>query len=645
MDPNRRLVAYLKPEWRTLVLGLVCMAGYALLSGFSIGMVYPVVDGLLRTDPTVAVTSPVSNGVSLEGRLGTTIQEVLTHLRSFQFDMARESFMAGFREALADTPRRQVLGFICVMAMVLIFLRNGFDYLRKILFTRLEQRATEAIRNDLYARVIHLPLSSFDRHHSGGLISRVINDVEAIKSFTVAGLTLVLHNSLLVVVYLGITFAVDARLALVTLFILPPLMFLLGRLAVRLKKHSGRAQQRLADLQEHLQETIHSVRVVKAFAQEDTERSRFRRATERYRQTVTRLLSIDQLAAPLSEFWAVSVGVVVLWYGGLAVLDPASGLSAGRFILFLVAMFSLMHPLKEISGALGKIQRGRVSASRVFELMDMPSEPLNDTGNPIENFSRSIRFRGVGFSYDGATPVLQGIDFEAMAGQTVAIVGPSGAGKTTLVDLIPRFYEPTSGIIAIDGQDTRTVKLKDLRRLMGIVTQETILFDESVAANIAYGRPSASRDEVMAAARAANAHDFIMAMPMGYEASIGESGQLLSGGQRQRLAIARAILRNPPILIFDEATSSLDTESEALVQEAIERLLADRTTFVIAHRLSTVTRADRILVVSGGRIIEDGTHEVLLALGGVYSRLYRRQFRDEDPAPLALAASPAGETA
>ena len=641
MDPNRRLLAYLKPEWRTLALGLVCMALYAMLSGFSIGMVYPVIDGLFAPQPTVSTVTAPATGTSLPGRLAAVLGDALGQARAYHFDEARVTFMTGLKTVLAESPRRQVLAIICVSAILLILLRNTFDYLRKILFTKLEQRATEAIRNDLYARVIHLPLSAFGQHHSGGLISRVINDVEAIKSFTVAGLTQVLHNSLLVIVYLGITFAVDARLAMTTLVILPPLMFFLGRLAVRLKKHSGRAQQRLADLQEHLQETIHSVRVVKAFAQEDTERGRFQRATDRYRRTVTRLLSIDLLAAPLSEFWAVSVGVVVLWFGGLAVLDPASGLTAGRFGVFLFAMFSLMHPLKEVSGALGKIQRGRVSAERVFELMDMPSEPLNDAGMPIETFSRSIRFRGVGFSYDGVTPVLSGVDFQVTAGQTVAIVGPSGAGKTTLVDLIPRFYEPTSGVVEIDGLDTRSVKLKDLRRLMGIVTQETILFDDTVAANIAYGRQTATREEVEAAARAANAHDFIMAMPKGYEASVGESGQLLSGGQRQRLAIARTILRNPPILIFDEATSSLDTESEAQVQEAIERLLADRTTFVIAHRLSTVTRADRILVVSGGRVIEDGTHESLLALGGLYSRLYRRQFRDEEAAP---ELAPAGET-
>jgi subfamily B ATP-binding cassette protein MsbA len=541
MNPNRRLLAYLKPEWRTLALGLVCMAGYALLSGFSIGMVYPIVDALFSGVAPDAVVAPT--GAGLVARLADVFGTAFGHLREFHGEAARTALADGMKAVLADFPRRQVLAFICISALVVILVRNAFDYLRKILFTRLEQRATESIRNDLYARVIHLPLSAFDRHHSGGMISRVINDVETIKSFTVAGLTQVLHNSLLVIIYLAITFYAHAKLALATFVILPPLMFLLGRLAVKLKKHSGRAQQRLADLQEHLVETVHAVRVVKAFAQEDTERSRFRRATDRYRKTVTRLLSIDLLAAPLSEFWAVSVGVVVLWYGGLLVLDPASGLTAGRFVAFLIAMFSLMHPLKEVSGALGKIQRGRVAAERVFELMDMPSEPLDESGERIDRFAGSVRFKHVDFSYDGVTQVLEEIDFEARQGETVALVGPSGAGKTTLVDLIPRFYEPTGGSIEVDGRDTRLLNLKDLRRLMGIVTQETILFDDTVAANIAYGRPDAARAEIEAAARAANAHDFITAMPLGYDAPIGESGQLLSGGQRQRLAIARG---HPP---------------------------------------------------------------------------------------------------
>jgi subfamily B ATP-binding cassette protein MsbA len=628
MTLNRRLASYFRPQWRLILAGLVCMAGYALLSGFSIGMIYPVIDGVFV--PVPVEQAPARVVTDLPGELSALASRVGPLLAAFRIDDARETALSGLRDLLAGAPKRQVLGFICAAALVLILLRNTFDYLRKILFTRAEQRATEAIRNDLYARVIHLPLSAFDRNHSGSIISRVVNDVEAIKNFTVAGATQILHNGLLVLVYLGITFYVHAGLAVATLVILPPLMGLLGRLAVSLKKHSGRAQQRLADIQEQLQETIGAVRVVKAFAREDGERDRFRTATARYRRTVTRLLSIDLLAAPLSEFWAVTVGVVVLWYGGLQVLDPASGLTAGRFFLFLFAMFSLMHPLKEVSGAIGKLQRGLTSAERVFDLMDAPTEPLEDDGAPLAGFRRSIRFRNVGFRYNPETPVLEGIDFEVEMGRTVAIVGPSGAGKTSLVDLIPRFYEPTSGVIEIDGVDTKSVSLKELRRLMGIVTQETILFDDTVAANIAYARPDATRAEIEAAARAANAHDFVSAMPQGYDSRIGESGQLLSGGQRQRLAIARAILANPPILIFDEATSSLDTESEALVQDAIEHLLVDRTTFVIAHRLSTVTRADRILVLVAGRIVESGSHAELLAAGGIYARLYRRQFREGD---------------
>jgi subfamily B ATP-binding cassette protein MsbA len=615
------------------------MAAYALLSGFSIGMVYPVIDRVFVDHGQTTAAPPavtVDPGREVRGLVG----DVAGRIREGRFSsLAADVKKIGSRRIETITngaSRRDLLKLVCVTVLILVLLRNVFDYLRKIIFTRVEQSAAEDIRNELYGRIIHLPLSGFDRRHSGALISRAVSDVEAIKNFTVSGAAQAVHNALQVIVYLGITFWVSPQLAFVSLLVLPPVMFLLGRLAVKLKKYSGRAQERLSDITERLQETISAVRVVKAFANEETEVGRFRNATRRYRKTVTRLLSIDLAAAPLSEFWGVSIGVLVLWWGGLQVLDPASGLTAGRFLLFLFAMFSLMHPLKEISGAVGKMQRGLVAADRVFELMDAPSEPLDGGGRAVGGFSSTLRFRNVSFTYDGAIPVLTGIDFEARAGETVAIVGPSGGGKTTLVDLIPRFYEPTSGSIELDGADTRELNLKSLRRLMGIVTQDTILFNETAAANIAYGCPGASREDVEAAARAANAHEFIAALPNGYDTMIGEDGHLLSGGQRQRLAIARAILKNPPILIFDEATSSLDTESEALVQEAIERLLHSRTTFVIAHRLSTVVRADRILVIEGGRIVESGVHEELLQKDGPYRRLYRMQFREEDRIMLGI---------
>lgn len=642
MSIERRLLAYFKPQWKQILVGVVAMSLYAVLSGISLGTIYPLVDRVFVRGGGASLPPATAAGptVRIPEELGGLLRET-----SARLSRGQPATLAGDLRAIGETrlgrilrdaPRRSVLQFICISALVLIFLRNLIDYTRKIVFVRVEQRVTEEIRNDLYRRMIHLPMSSFDRQHSGGLISRAINDVETVKNLTVTGVMQVVHNGLLVVAYLSICFAISTRLALFAFLVLPPVMGLLGRLAVQLKKHSGRAQQRLSDITEQLQESIQSVRVVKAFANEQREVDRFRVATGRYRATVTRLLSIDLLAAPLSEFWAVSVGIVVLWYGGLQLLEPDSPLTAGQFVWFLGAMFSLMHPLKEISGAIGKIQRGLVSAGRVFELMDSESEPLGEPGaaesqgRPVREFARTLRFHDVSFSYLPGIPVLTGIDFEVRAGETVAIVGPSGGGKTTLVDLVPRFYLPTAGRVELDGVDTRELNLKDLRRLMGIVTQETILFDDTVAANIAYGAPESDRAAVEAAAKAANAHDFIQALPQGYDTSIGERGVLLSGGQRQRLAIARAILKNPPILIFDEATSSLDTESEALVQEAIDRLLRHRTTFVIAHRLSTITRADRILVIEGGRIVESGTHDQLLAEDGAYRRLYRRQFRDDD---------------
>ncbi len=635
MSLNRRLLKYFQPQWKKLLFGFFCMAAYALLSGFSIGMVYPIMDRVF-VKGAPASDSTVSAAEEFTGLLHETRDRLgRGEITSLPADLKNIALKRTDR-IFASAPRKDILKIVCLSVLVLVFLRNMSDYLRKITFVRIEQRAAEDIRNDLYARIIHLPLSALDRNHSGGLISRAVNDVEAIKNFTVSGAAQIVHNLFQAVVYLCITFWVSVPLALLTFVILPPLMFLLGRLAVKLKKYSGRAQERLSDITERLQETLRASRVVKAFASEDVEAGRFMAASQRYRRVVTRLISVDLAAAPLSEFWGVSIGIIVLWYGGLQVLDPASPLTAGKFFLFLFAMFSLMHPLKEISGAIGKIQRGLAAAERVFALMDTPTEPLTGVGRPITGFRNSIRYNNVCFSYDEGTPVLRNIDFSIASGQTVAIVGPSGGGKTTLVDLLPRFYEATSGSIDIDGVDSRDLNLKDLRRIMGIVTQETILFNDTVAANIAYGMPEAGREDIEAAARAANAHDFIVRMPAGYDSMIGEAGQLLSGGQRQRLAIARAILKNPPILIFDEATSSLDTESETLVQEAIERLLSARTTLVIAHRLSTIVKADLILVVLNGEIVESGTHAELMEADGVYRRLYRMQFRDEDrlaPAP------------
>jgi subfamily B ATP-binding cassette protein MsbA len=402
-----------------------------------------------------------------------------------------------------------------------------------------------------------------------------------------------------------------------------------GKLASKLRKHSGQAQARIAVLTTALSQTLGAIRLVKASGTEDLESGRFSQATSAYRRSVVRLMSLDALAAPLSEFWGVTIGVVVLYVGGKMVLGPEASLSVGRFFLFLFALVSMLHPLKELSNVISRFQRGAAAAARVFELLDIPPEET-DVGSPLSGIDRDLVFENVSFLYTPGRPVLRDVSFRAPVGTTTALVGPSGAGKSTLVDLIPRFYDPDEGRILIDGQDLMGVRRRDLRALIGIVDQETLLLDESVLENIAYGSPGATRPAVEAAARAANADEFIEALPQGYDTLVGERGVLLSGGQRQRLAIARAVLRNPALLILDEATSSLDTESEVLVQEALDGLLAGRTTFVIAHRLSTVIRADQILVLDRGEIIERGTHEELVKRPGLYRRLYTLQFRTEE---------------
>jgi subfamily B ATP-binding cassette protein MsbA len=360
-------------------------------------------------------------------------------------------------------------------------------------------------------------------------------------------------------------------------------------------------------------------------------RAMFRRVNQAFTSAMIRMTRTGSLAPPVTEITGATVGVLILYIGGRDIVQ-GTGMDAGRFLMFLVALFALMQPIRTLSQVNIRIQEGLAAAVRIFEVLDTKSSmPEADRPAAVPSPIEEIRFDDVGFSYVAGTPVLQNVSFAVPAGKMVAIVGPSGAGKSTLVDMIPRFYDPDSGAVRINGTDIRNFSLHDLRGLIGIVTQETILFDDTIQANIALGRPGASVEEIENAARAANADAFIREVPEGYGAQIGDRGVKLSGGQRQRLAIARAILKNPPILIFDEATSSLDSESEALVQEAVERLVQDRTTFVIAHRLSTVLHADLILVMEQGRIIETGVHDELLVRGGLYQRLYEMQFRDYIP--------------
>ena len=509
-------------------------------------------------------------------------------------------------------------------------LKNLAEYGRKMAFIRVEQGAAESLRNDLFRRVTRLPLSTHHRYPSGQLVSRLTNDVELVKQFTINTAATFLHNLIQAAVFLVITLWASLQLAMVSFLIVPPLILVTGKLASKLKRHSGRAQARIADVTSTVSETLSNVRVVKAFGTESVEADRFARHTKSYKDSVIRLLGLDSLAAPFSEFWGVAIGVGVLFYGGQLVLSPDSPISPGRFFVFFLALISMLHPLKVLAGVVTRFQRGVAASDRLFEILALPIETDTAGARPVSGLDRELRFDNVSFAYDPDQPVLENISFTAVAGTTTALVGPSGGGKSTLVDLIPRFRDPITGSITLDGVDLRDLRRADLRALIGIVTQETILFNDTLAKNIGYGVENATESQIIEAARSANAHGFISAMPDGYETIIGERGLRLSGGQRQRIAIARALLRDPTILILDEATSSLDTESEVAVQEALDRLLNNRTTFVIAHRLSTVMNADQILVLDAGRLVERGTHAELLAQPTLYRRLYELQFRDEE---------------
>jgi subfamily B ATP-binding cassette protein MsbA len=535
----------------------------------------------------------------------------------------------------------QALAKICLALLAVFLIKNVFDYLQTFMMVQIEQRVIRDLRDALFSKLSGLSLSFFHGRRTGQLMSRITNDVTMVRQALVATLANVFRESLLTIVFLAIAIIVSWRLALIAFVVLPPIILVIGRVGRRLRKRSASIQEKMADITSTLEETITGIRVVKAFGMEDYERRRFFRQTGEYFRRMIRLERLAALAGPLTEYLGVTGAVVVLWYGGRQVLIEGT-VTPDLFLMFLAAALSTLTPLRKLSRANNDLQVGLAAAKRIFSILDTPPGITSPPdARRVESFQDRIVYEGVGFAYAPGVPVLSSIDLEVEKGKIVAIVGPSGAGKSTLLDLLPRFYDPTNGRITIDGNDLRDIDLASLRCLMGIVTQETILFNDTVRSNIAYGLEGARDEEIVAAARAANAHDFIAAMPRGYDTEIGERGAKLSGGERQRMAIARAILKNPPILIFDEATSSLDTESERLVQEAIEHLVKGRTVLVIAHRLSTVRNADRIVVLDDGRITETGTHQELMDLGGLYRHLHDMQFRDEPvrrrPARGALA--------
>ena len=524
---------------------------------------------------------------------------------------------------LRDTPR-ETLKILCLTILFVFLVKNIFLYIKNISLTYIQFNLITSIRTSIYNHFHSLSLSFFDKAKSGELTSIVVTDVANMRVAFGTSFHRIFVEPVNILMFISLLFVINVNLALYALIIVPVTAIIIFWIGRSIRRKSMRTAKQIAGIMNILTEILNSIRVVKAFGTEAYETKRFKKEQDRYYNLISRRARLRLTASPITETIGAVIGVSLLWVGGLDVL-VAGTMSPEDFIRFILILFSVLGPIRLLSNVSVDLQKGAASAQRVFAILDQPPEIIdNPNAITLNTFSGEIDFQNVSFNYIEGETVLNGISFSIPKGKVVAIVGPSGSGKSTIADLIPRFYDIGSGAILMDGINIRDAKLASLRNQMGIVTQETILFNETIEFNITYGVENYSQRELELAAQAANAYDFILDQPKGFQTIIGEKGVKLSGGQRQRLAIARAILRNPLILILDEATSSLDTESERKVQTALEHLMQDRTTLVIAHRLSTIQRADSIVVLDKGQIVETGTHDSLLKEKGLYAKLYEK---------------------
>ena len=517
---------------------------------------------------------------------------------------------------------------VCVALIVVFSAKNISLYIKNITLSIVQYRLIRDLRNKLYSHFHYLSLSYFNKNKSGELTAVLVNDIDNMRNSLSIMFQKLFVEPINIIILMSLLFIVSTKLALIALLIIPVSGIIIFGISHSIRRRSARSQAQLAGMTSMIAETIGSMRIVKAFATKGFEINRFAKETQKYYKLMLRRDRLRFVSSPVSETFGATIAALLLWVGARDVLVIES-ISSEDFLRFILLLFSLFQPLKNLTNVVNELQNGLASADRVFTIMDIKSD-IQDVDNAVEvnDLKNTLSFENVSFSYgDEKDKVLNNINFQINKGEILALVGPSGAGKSTLVDLIPRFYDTLSGSIKIDGKDIKELKINSLRSLMGIVTQETFLFDDSVKANIAYGVENISDEKIKDAAIAANAHEFIKELPDGYNTIIGERGVSLSGGQKQRIAIARAIVKNPPILILDEATSSLDSESEKHVQSAIENLMSERTVFVIAHRLSTVHNANKILVLENGQIVQKGKHDELVNIDGLYKQLHKMQFR------------------
>ena len=605
----KRLIKLVFNYWPYLVLSTATAFVYVALNGISVWLTASLINNILSDfDKLILEQSRLSSSSIL------TLNEKIKYFTN---------------ELILRDTAKETLQMLCYSILIIFVLKNVFLYLKNVSLIVVQYRLITELRNKLYIHYHSLSLSFFNKQKSGELTSIIVNDVANMRQALTIGFQRMFVEPINIIAFTTLLFIISWQLASIAVIIIPLAGFVIVKISRSIRRKSRRTAVKIAGITNIITETLASIRVVKAFAMENYEVDRFTKETNNYYNLMFRRSRLRSIAPPITETLGVVIGVALLWIGGSEVLAN-EGITSEDFIRFILIMFSALQPIRSLSNVFAEVQVGAASAERVFHILDT-KPTIIDADNSIKDivFNEHISFDNVSFQYeDGESEVLKEIDFSINKGSVVALVGSSGSGKSSIADLIPRFFEPTKGRITLDRIDIKDVRIKSLRNLMGIVTQETILFNDTISANIAYGQKEVKSSKIHTAAEAANAKEFIDALPQGFNTVIGEKGVRLSGGQRQRLAIARALLKDPPILILDEATSSLDTESEKYVQEAIDNLMKDRTVLVIAHRLSTIVNADRIIVLDNGKIIESGTHTELLDKKGIYKNLYDIQFNN-----------------
>ncbi|TSA24749.1 MAG: ABC transporter ATP-binding protein [Bacteroidetes bacterium] len=599
-----KIFHYIRNYWLFAVLNAVFNVFSVLFSLVSFALFIPILQMLFKTAEIPETAGPL----------------VLTNM-----DSLKENFYHFFGQLIRNYGENEVLVYIGISIIVLFFLRNLFRYLAMFFLAVVRNGVVKDLRNDLYKKILILPLGFYTEQRKGDIISRMTADVQEVEISIMSSLEMIVRDPVQIITFVVTLFIISPQLTIFVLILLPVSGFLIGRIGKSLKRTSAKGQKKMGELLAVIEETISGLRIIKAFSAIPFADHRFQETNRNFFRIMVRLYRKRDLASPLSEFLSAVVLTILLWYGGRLVLAPENSLDAAVFLVYITIFSQVIPPAKSITQAYYNILKGAASMDRIEQVLAEP-EIIEERPDaiPKKEFLERIDYADVSFRYK-AEPVLNHISLTIEKGKTIAVVGPSGAGKSTLADLLPRFYDIAEGEIRIDGIPIRDMVIDDLRGLMGIVSQETILFNDTVFNNIAFGMEHIGEEEVISAAKVANAHEFIIRMPEGYYTNIGDRGAKLSGGQRQRLSIARAVLKNPPILILDEATSALDTESERLVQQALENLMKNRTSIVIAHRLSTIQHAHEIIVLQNGNLVERGPHAELLARNGVYRKLYDLQ--------------------